>query len=103
MRPALHRIGLIAIQDDIVGHIVKIDPFLVGRLERMVAVDFRQMFALVQRALDTGFLPPQASLIIGPDEGKGEQQERSHEKDLAAVSRHKPACPVQISTELAHS
>ena len=85
--PALHRIGLVAIEHDIVGHIVEIHPVLVVSLQRPEGVAFSHFLALVERTFHAGHLAALPGRIVGPDVRKGQQDQRQRKKELAAVTQ----------------
>ena len=103
VRPALHRIGLIAIEHDVVGHVVEIDPVLVHRLQGQVRIPLCQELPFVKRAFHPVLLAAQARFIIRTDAGQPEQQHRHPEQDETAIPHQKAAQADQIRSDLAHS
>ena len=103
VRPALHRIGLIAVEHDVVRQVVEIHPVLVHGLERAVGILLRQQLPFVERTLHAVLLPAQPRLVVGPDAGEPQQDQRDSEKDETAVPQQEAAQTQQIWFDSAHS
>ena len=103
VRPALHRIGLIAVEHDVVRQVVEIHPVLVHGLERAVGILLRQQLPFVERTLHAVLLPVQPRLVVGPDAGEPQQDQRDSEKDETAVPQQEAAQTQQIWFDSAHS
>ena len=103
MGPALHRVGLVAVQDDVLGHVVEIDPVLVDGIQGKAGIALGQFLPLVERTLHAGHLPAKPPFIVGTDARKSQQHDGQHEQHMAVVPDQKPADTKPVWMFLAHS
>ena len=103
VRPALHRVGLVTVEHDVLGHVVEIDPVGIFLLKHFQGVFLSQQFPLVQRALHPGHLPPEVGVIVRPDVGQGQQDDGQHEQHVAAVAHQEAAQAEEGQFAIAHS
>ena len=101
--PALHRIGLVAVQHDVVGQVIEIDPVLVGGLQGQIGITLGDLLPLVQGALHPVLLAAKPRSVVGPDIGKAQDQD-GHKKDhLATIAYQDASAPSPKPCQRAHS
>lgn len=101
--PALHRVGLVAVEHDVVGQVIEIDPVLVHSLHGAVRESLGQQLPLVERPLHAVLLPALPGFIIRPDAGKAQQQQRHDKQQKTAVTQQEAPDPKPIWSAFAHS